>query len=192
MNRILSILLTLFILFLIYVWISRVVNTKQEESLTSSTKAKVLDASEISELEQEYKLSTIEEKDPIDANLNDSPVESESEKQQVQSKESETDAALSGQISDARSASSNVNISKHSDAGKHLVIAGNFLQLSNAEERLDELRNFGYTSAEIINFDLSEYHTVCAARFKDINEARRTAKKIQDYHSIDAYVRPGS
>jgi cell division septation protein DedD len=76
--------------------------------------------------------------------------------------------------------------------GKHLVIVGNFLQRENADQRLQELKKAGYNDVEVVNFDLSEYHTVCAGRFDDINEARRLVKKLKDYHKIDAYVRIGS
>lgn len=76
--------------------------------------------------------------------------------------------------------------------GKHLVIAGNFSQKSNAEQRVNELKKAGFSDAEVVNFDLSEYHTVCAGRFSDVNEARKLVKKLKDYHKIDAYVRIGS
>jgi cell division septation protein DedD len=76
--------------------------------------------------------------------------------------------------------------------GKHLVIVGNFLQAVNAQQRLEELKKAGFNNVEIVNFDLSEYHTVCAGRFDDVNEARRLVKKLKDYHKIDAYVRIGS
>ncbi|MEP6648204.1 MAG: SPOR domain-containing protein, partial [Saprospiraceae bacterium] len=73
--------------------------------------------------------------------------------------------------------------------GKHLVIAGNFLQKVNAEQRMAELKKAGFKDTELLNFDLSEYHTVCVGRFSDVNDARRLVKKLKDYHKIDAYVR---
>jgi cell division septation protein DedD len=76
--------------------------------------------------------------------------------------------------------------------GKHLVIAGNFSQKANADQRVSELKKAGFSEAEVVNFDLSEYHTVCAGRFADVNEARKLVKKLKDYHKIDAYVRIGS
>lgn len=75
--------------------------------------------------------------------------------------------------------------------GQHLVIAGNFSQLVNAQQRASELKKAGFKDTEIINFDLSEYHTVCVGRFSDVNEARKLVKKLKDYHKIDAYVRIG-
>ena len=74
---------------------------------------------------------------------------------------------------------------------QHLVIAGNFTQKANAEQRVAELKKAGYKDAEVINFDLSEYHTVCVGRFSDVNEARKLVKKLKDYQKIDAYVRIG-
>lgn len=81
--------------------------------------------------------------------------------------------------------------SASSTEGKHLVIAGNFSQLVNAQQRADELKRAGFKNTEIINFDLSEYHTVCVGRYSDVNEARKLVKKLKDYHKIDAYVRIG-
>jgi hypothetical protein len=71
----------------------------------------------------------------------------------------------------------------------HLVIDGNFLQRANAESRQNELLQNGYKNAEIVNFDLSEYYTVIAGRFDEGIEARRIAKKVNDYLNIKAYVR---
>jgi cell division septation protein DedD len=79
-----------------------------------------------------------------------------------------------------------------STGGKHLVIAGNFTQQVNAQQRVQELKKAGFPDAEVVQFDLSEYYTVCAGRFSDVNEARRLVKKLKDYHKIDAYVRVGS
>jgi len=72
------------------------------------------------------------------------------------------------------------------------VIAGNFLTRANAEERVKELKKLGYSKAEVVNFELSEYHTACAGRYTDLNEARRIAKKIKDMNGIDTYVRHGN
>lgn len=77
------------------------------------------------------------------------------------------------------------------DAGAHLVIAGNFLERANAEERVRELKKLGYSKAEVVNFELSEYHTACAGRYADLDEARKVAKKIKE-HGIDTYVRHGN
>ena len=56
---------------------------------------------------------------------------------------------------------------------------------------LSLLMKAGFTKTEVVNFDLSEYFTVCVGRFSDVNEARKLVKKLKDYHKIDAYVRIG-
>jgi cell division septation protein DedD len=77
-------------------------------------------------------------------------------------------------------------------SGLHLIIAGNFLEKANAEERVRQLQKLGYPLAEVVNFELSEYHTACAGRYSDLNEARRISKKIKEMHGIDTYVRLGN
>ncbi len=72
-----------------------------------------------------------------------------------------------------------------------MVIVGNFSQLANAEQLVKDLKKAGYPNAEIVRFDMSQYHTVCAGRYDDVNEARKVAKKLKDYEKIDAYVRIG-
>jgi cell division septation protein DedD len=84
-----------------------------------------------------------------------------------------------------------VSASSSAAAGKHLVIVGNFSQLANAEQLVKDLKKAGYPNAEIVRFDMSQYHTVCAGRYDDVNEARKVAKKLKDYQKIDAYVRIG-
>jgi cell division septation protein DedD len=84
------------------------------------------------------------------------------------------------------------NKATENTGGTHLVIAGNFLTRANAEERVKELKKLGYSNAEVVNFELSEYHTACAGRYTDLNEARRIAKKIKDMNGIDTYVRHGN
>jgi hypothetical protein len=85
-----------------------------------------------------------------------------------------------------------VTKSTEAAAGLHLVIAGNFLEKANAEERVRQLQKLGYPLAEVVNFELSEYHTACAGRYSDLNEARRISKKIKEMHGIDTYVRLGN
>ena len=76
-------------------------------------------------------------------------------------------------------------------ARQHMVIAGNFVERANAESRVKELERQGYKNIEIVNFDLSQYYTVCAGRYDDIMEARRISKKLRDFENIPAYVRVG-
>ena len=76
--------------------------------------------------------------------------------------------------------------------GGHLVIAGNFLERSNAEQHLKTVKGLGYDNAEILQFEISQYYTVCAGRYNDPAEARRVARRMKDLHGIDTYVRGGN
>ena len=68
-----------------------------------------------------------------------------------------------------------------------MIVAGNYLVESNADEMVQKLRNKGYSSAEKVVFDLSQYYTVIAARYDDRSSADRTAQKLKN-EGFDNYV----
>lgn len=239
MNRIITILVTIFILLLLYIWISHVWgpdNPRHPQQIVDATQS-------------EHTLGADDPSTDIDTFLNTSPdpmgngtttkketsenktqestehVKSEPvnvEPEKAEPKKTETvktetvktqpvkkevtpekkpvaktetkSKAVATQTAPAPKSTQAVakKTSLPSIEGKHLVIAGNFLQMANAEQRMTELKKAGIKDVEILNFDLSEYHTVCAGRFTDVNEARRLVKKLKDYHKIDAYVRVGN
>lgn len=229
MNRIITILVTIFILLLLYIWISHVWGSDQPRhprQIVDAREGEVLGADDLSEdtvstlltdseMENESPLINDEASEEMD-NENEMPatnelVNSEPVKQAVQEeqkpvapktepkpepKKTETKAKTTSPVSSQATKTSqpitNPTPITASTEGKHLVIVGNFLQRVNATQRLQELKKVGFNDSEIVNFDLSEYHTVVAGRFDDVNEARRLAKRLKDYHKIDAYVRIGS
>ena len=232
MNRIITILVTIFILLLLYIWISHVwgsdkprhpqqivdatqsehtlgaddpsvdidtfLNTSPDpmgngtgmtEEKTSENKTEeVAEPSKPEPLKSEpVKMEPVKQ-EPVKKEITQEkkPVVTKTENKPKPSSTSSTPAAKSSQaVAKKTSLPSSIE-------GKHLVIAGNFLQQVNAEQRMAELKKAGIKDVEILNFDLSEYHTVCAGRFTDVNEARRLVKKLKDYHKIDAYVRVGN
>jgi cell division septation protein DedD len=225
MNRIITVLVTIFILLLLYIWISHVWGSDKPKH-----PQQIVDATH-----SEQTLGADDPSGDIDTFLNTSPdlVSNEMTKDETSAKEEATTETKNDEVSQPvksepvkqevtetkkPAASKQENVAKtkttttptpppavKSDTpvakktsytstpeGKHLVIAGNFLQRVNAEQRMQELKKAGFKDVEIVNFDLSEYHTVCAGRFTDVNEARRLVKKLKDYHKIDAYVRVGN
>jgi cell division septation protein DedD len=217
MNRIITILVTIFILLLLYIWISHVWGTDKPKH-----PRQIVDATE-----NEHTLGADDPSADIDTFLNTSPdsvgqdmTMNEEEKPEgnkveevpepvksapvvTKVKEEKKTEAPKTEIDKKAIVQSTPPVSKtaqpvakktslSSVEGTHLVIAGNFLQRVNAEQRLEELKKAGFKDVEIVNFDFSEYHTVCAGRFTDVNEARRLVKKLKDYHKIDAYVRVGN
>jgi cell division septation protein DedD len=220
MNRIITILVTIFILLLLYIWISHVWggdeprHPRQIEDVTQNEASDDLmadadttythsseEAAENPAQEDEY---ATERKTVVQDDVQNTPIKTLSTEEKkvpvtkTQEPKPEPEAKKTAPPSTSVSKPATTNTKPvntpvlSSTDGKHLVIAGNFTQLVNAQQRLQELRKAGFSDAEVVNFDLSEYHTVCAGRFSDVNEARRLVKKLKDYHKIDAYVRIGS
>jgi len=235
MNRIITILVTIFILLLLYIWISHVWGsdkpkhpqqivdaTQSEHSLGAddpstdidtflNTSPDAVSSETPSKGEEATQNKTKEVEAPAKPEtskpeaVKQEPVKPTTVKTEVVKKDmteakkpavTKTDSKTkSAPVQAAPAVKSNQQVAKKTSLasssleGKHLVIAGNFLQMVNAEQRMAELKKAGFKDVEILNFDLSEYHTVCAGRFTDVNEARRMVKKLKDYHKIDAYVR---
>lgn len=239
MNRIITILVTIFILLLLYIWISHVWGTdnprhpqqivdatQSEHTLGAddpstdvdtflntspdpmgngtATKSEVTSDNKTQEVTEPVKTEPVNTEPEKQEPKKPEAVKTETVKTQPVKKEAapekkpvvktETKKAVATQTTPAPKATQAVakKTSLPNTEGKHLVIAGNFLQMVNAEQRMAELKKAGFKDVEILNFDLSEYHTVCAGRFTDVNEARRLVKKLKDYHKIDAYVRVGN
>ena len=203
MNRLISILITLFVIFLIYIWINSVMSKKSSPEIQSDrqTHANVQKESTEKEGDKSLKLSNYKDKKRTEQSAQaskgkeDSSEEKPSESIKEQTPEEPKPAPIAIPVNQKpaqKPVKKPVPPKKVGNAANmHLVIAGNFLQRANAESRLNELLQNGYKNAEIVNFDLSEYYTVIAGRFDDVIEARRIAKKVNDYLNIKAYVRVG-
>jgi len=225
MNRIITILVTIFILLLLYIWISHVWGSNKprnqrhivdarENHLSgdlfadADTAAQPLSTSTTVTEETVVATPAVTEdpKEEVPAETTiEPPVQQETKNEgptiakgtsttpekPVEKKPAEKKSDPEPAKKPATQESKPAATPSKPATGKHLVIAGNFTQLANAQRQLQDLKKAGFTDAEIVNFDLSEYHTVCAGRFADVNEARRLVKKLKDYHKIDAYVRIG-
>ncbi|MEZ4906313.1 MAG: SPOR domain-containing protein [Saprospiraceae bacterium] len=76
--------------------------------------------------------------------------------------------------------------STHNDNKPFLVVAGNFLDESNAQNMKNKISRLGY-NPEIVNFEYSQYYTVIAGRYSSNGEAANTASKLKN-KGIDSYV----
>lgn len=74
-----------------------------------------------------------------------------------------------------------------SSTGRHMVIAGNFLQESNANKMVRKLSNMGY-SAEKVVFDNSQYHSVLAARSNDYSRVATVSSELKQ-GGVDNYIK---
>ncbi len=77
--------------------------------------------------------------------------------------------------------------SPSSSSGKHMVIAGNFLQSGNADKMVKKLSNMGY-SAEKVVFDNSQYHSVLAVRSNDYSKVANVSSELKR-SGVDNYIK---
>ena len=217
MNRIITILVTIFILLLLYIWISHVwgsdkpkhprqlVDARENqlsEDLITDADTMVMDG-DMMNGEESSEATEAGEQNDAKSEVKEEPKKAEPKKEEVKKEEvkksepkptpkKETNTPTSTSKPATTTTKPAVSANTPSATGEqHLVIAGNFTQKANAEQRVKELKKAGFTDTEVVNFDLSEYFTVCVGRFSDVNEARKLVKKLKDYHKIDAYVRIG-
>ncbi len=221
MNRIITILVTIFILLLLYIWISHVwggdkprhprqivdaretgvgddlmsdadsiYNGSSDSSSSGSRDDDETYTTEVKKEEPAPVTSELVKSEPVPETKPAEPKKAEPKVEPKAEPKKTTPPATTGTKPTSTPPKPTTSTSS-ATAGMHLVIAGNFTQLTNAQQRMQELKKAGFGDAEVINFDLSEYHTVCAGRFSDVNEARKLVRKLKDYHKIDAYVRIG-
>ncbi len=164
MNRLISVLVTLFLLFLVYLWISHITG----------------DNTPVAEPEQvEEEMITPEVATPAE------PLPPPSEKESSKAAENDTPAARENDTPKREEAQE----ASEAPRGAHMVIAGNFLERANANKHLQAIKGLGFTNAEILEFEISEYYTVCAGRYNDLSEARSAVRRIKELPGMDAYVR---
>ena len=75
-----------------------------------------------------------------------------------------------------------------SNYGDYLVIAGAFKQKANANAEVDRLQSSGYPNAEIVEFDYSDYYSVCVAKYDNRSDANAVANSIKSRSGKKAYV----
>ena len=74
------------------------------------------------------------------------------------------------------------------NTGRYWVVAGTFAEKSNAQRRVNELTELGYTGVEIVSFD-RKASAVLARRFTSLADAAQFSRALKEAHRIPAYVR---
>ena len=77
--------------------------------------------------------------------------------------------------------------SSGSSYGDYMVIAGSYLLEDNARKMIRKLQGMGYNNAEIVYFDQSQYHSICAGRYDSKSTAKETSSRLKG-NGIDSYV----
>jgi cell division septation protein DedD len=85
---------------------------------------------------------------------------------------------------------SSASYQKSSVSGTYMVIAGNYLVESNADVMVKKLRASGYSGAESVVFDLSQYYTVLAGRYEARSSANSASEDLKR-KGFDNYVLKG-
>ncbi|NNE30545.1 MAG: hypothetical protein HKN16_12975, partial [Saprospiraceae bacterium] len=68
-----------------------------------------------------------------------------------------------------------------------MVIAGSYSSHANADAMEKNLNDLGHMDVEVVQFDLSKLHTVCAGRFNNPDNAQRLTESLRAA-GIQAYV----
>jgi cell division protein FtsN len=84
------------------------------------------------------------------------------------------------------SSKSNTKSSSYNENATYLVVAGSFLVKDNADNMRQKLQNLGY-SAEVRNFNYSQYHSVIAGRYNSKSDADNTVAQLKN-RGISCYV----
>jgi len=81
---------------------------------------------------------------------------------------------------------SNSNSGSAGENASYLIVAGSFLVEANANQMKNKLKGWGY-SAEVRNFNFSQYYSVIAGRYNSKSDADRKAGDLKA-KGINCYV----
>ncbi len=191
MSRLLKILLYAVVLFFLFLWLSTIVKSCGADSVSAPTDIAVNASDESNE-------ETYEEDDFFEDEGDDSEESDQEESYEEEDEEqidyTEIDKVVEDKLNEPtreeRSTTSNNNngtVTKGTSSGKYMVIAGSFLIEKNAENMRSRLNNLGYDNASLVVFDLSQYHSVVAARFSTYEAALKVSNELKR-RGMDCYV----
>ncbi len=182
MNNLLKIVLSVIGISLFYLWMSSVFqscgNKAQENSDDMALVDELSDDEEIIDVSDEDFFE-----DGTEGILNDATDESFEELENNLIEEPTNQVTAAPAKTNTRSNSSN--------SGSYMLVSGNYLVEGNANEMVNKLKNLGYTNAEVVIFDRSQYHTVVASRFSSYETALQSASMLKQ-KGVDCYVKKRS
>jgi len=86
-----------------------------------------------------------------------------------------------------KKSTSNTTKSNTSYSGKYMLLAGSYLIEDNAQSMVKKLKKLGYADAEVVIFNMSQYHSVCAGRYSSLSSAQQESGTLKR-KGIDNYV----
>lgn len=192
MDKYIKIAIYVAVLFFVSIWLSSVVkscngsNTDLTEAVTDAN-------SEVStEFEEDFFEENLgEDTEEYESDMGGGAVPSDEDYNATDfdTDYTEVDEALENKTTQSRTitTTSSYDTKSNSTGGRYMVLAGSYLIKDNARSMVNKLDNIGYDNAEIVVFNMSQYHSVCAARLMDYNEAIRLSNDLKR-RGIDSYV----
>lgn len=73
--------------------------------------------------------------------------------------------------------------------GSYLVVTGSFRSKANAQKAVKQLKNLGFSNAEVGFFNNKTFASALAGRYATLAAAKATALSLRQKHGIDAIVK---
>ncbi len=209
MNRVVKIIIYAVVLFLLYLWISSMAKSCNKPATTEDLAGDQMNQGQNAdeEIYDEYfesdenkksesnKESEVDEGNSLTNDLKQTqeapPKKSElatyNENFSYEATEKEKEATKQKAVSKPSTNTNTQNTISGSTTGKYIVVAGSYLIKENAQKMVDKLKKLGYNGAEIVSFDLSQYHSISAGKYDSYDAAVSAAREIKN-KGIDCYV----
>ena len=184
MNRIIKIIIYAIVLFLLYLWITSVAKSCNNPSTTTAEVQEEVGEDYVSSDEEIYD-EYFEEEDAIESEKETAV--NEEINVDVEESDYEEDFSFESEEEEDEIVTTAPVRNSGSTGGRYLVVAGSYLIKDNAEKMVSRLKKLGYSNAEVVNFDLSQYHTISAGKYNSYDEAADATAAIKA-KGIDCYV----
>jgi hypothetical protein len=191
MGRFLKIAVYIAVLFLGYLWIATVAKSCNKSDTASTDDTEMVD--DIAS-EDEFADDFFGEEDE-DENLDEMGGGfNEDEDSDLMDSETMDYTEVDDIIEESKSTTSHSNKVSQPSAnrstsygGKYMLLAGSYLIEDNAAIMVRKLKKMGYDNAEVVVFDMSQYHSVCAGRYSSMSSANQESNSLKR-KGVDNYV----
>lgn len=194
MGRFLKIAVYIAVLFLGYLWIATVAKSCNKTATANNDDTELVDdiASEDEFADDFFEDETEESDESLDEMGGGSTTEDESDLMDSSPIDyTEVDEIIEENrpVKQTHSAPVEHTTTKStsSSAGKYLLLAGSYLIEDNASTMVKKLKKIGYNNAEVVVFDMSQYHSVCAGRYGNMSSAKQESSSLKR-KGVDNYV----
>jgi len=188
MGRFLKIAVYIAVLFLGYLWIATVAKSCNKSNTASNDDTEMVD--DIA-YEDEFADDFFEdEEEDTEESVDEMGGGSESSEEfDITESETMDYTEIDEIIEDTKteSVTHSAPIRQSSSSGKYLLLAGSYLIEDNASQMVRKLKKMGYDNAEVVIFEMSQYHSVCAGRFSSRSAAKQESNSLKR-KGVDNYV----